>query len=138
MSVLILCGVLIAICHPTGAAVDFAHDVIPLLSRLGCNGSACHGKAEGQNGFKLSVFANNPENDFLAIRKESRGRRVSATAPENSLLLRKISGEVGHGGGIRAAKGSAGYKLLRDWIKGGMPFSVDEKPKLVAIKLELP
>ena len=93
MSVLILCGVLIAMCHPTGAADYFAHDVIPLLSRLGCNGSACHGKAEGQNGFKLSVFANNPENDFLAIRKESRGRRVSATAPENSLLLRKISGE---------------------------------------------
>jgi len=125
-------------CHETFAAVDFAHDVIPLLSRLGCNGSACHGKAEGQNGFKLSVFANNPKNDFLAIRKESRGRRVSATAPENSLLLRKISGEVGHGGGIRAAKGSTGYNLLRDWIKGGMPFSVDEKPKLVAIKLELP
>ena len=125
-------------CHPTGAAVDFAHDVIPLLSRLGCNGSACHGKVEGQNGFKLSVFANNPENDFLAIRKESRGRRVSATAPENSLLLRKISGEVGHGGGIRAANGSAGYNLLRDWIKGGLPYRIEGRPKLLSVKITPP
>ena len=100
------------------AMVDFAHDIIPLLGRLGCNSSACHGKAEGQNGFKLSVFANNPKNDFHAIRKEGRGRRVSVSAPGNSLLLRKISGEVGHGGGIRAANGSAGYNLMRDWIKG--------------------
>ena len=59
----ILCSVLFLMCNALCAAVDFAHDVIPLLSRLGCNSSTCHGKAEGQNGFKLSVFANNPKND---------------------------------------------------------------------------
>src|SRR5262245_44815131 len=32
--------------------VDFAADVMPLLSRHGCNAGGCHGKASGQNGFK--------------------------------------------------------------------------------------
>ncbi|MDA0723544.1 MAG: hypothetical protein O3B25_04690, partial [Verrucomicrobia bacterium] len=36
--------------------VDFTSDVLPLMTRMGCNGASCHGKAEGQNGFKLSVF----------------------------------------------------------------------------------
>ena len=36
--------------------VKFQNDVIPLLSRLGCNSGGCHGKQSGQNGFKLSVF----------------------------------------------------------------------------------
>ena len=81
--------------------VDFTTDVLPLMSRLGCNGSSCHGKAEGQNGFKLSVFEHDPEGDFQALTMESRGRRILPTAPEQSLLLRKITGEVGHGGGGR-------------------------------------
>ena len=68
--------------------VDFVNDVMPLLSRLGCNGSACHGKAEGQNGLKLSVFEHDPQGDFRALTMESRGRRVSPTAPIDSLLLR--------------------------------------------------
>src|SRR5262245_59766123 len=34
----------------------FENDIVPLLSRFGCNSSGCHGNAEGQNGFKLSVF----------------------------------------------------------------------------------
>ena len=36
--------------------MHFAYDIVPILSRFGCNASGCHGKAEGQNGFKLSVF----------------------------------------------------------------------------------
>ena len=70
-----------------GATVDFLHDVKPLLSRLGCNGASCHGKAEGQNGFKLSVFGNDPEGDFRSIIKEGRGRRISQAAPEDSLSI---------------------------------------------------
>src|SRR5262245_21775595 len=35
---------------------NFENDITPLLSRHGCNSSGCHGKAEGQNGFRLSVF----------------------------------------------------------------------------------
>ena len=116
--------------------VDFTTDVLPLMSRLGCNGSSCHGKAEGQNGFKLSVFEHDPEGDFRALTMESRGRRILPTAPEQSLLLRKITGEVGHGGGIRIIKGSPGYKMLRKWIADGTPYSVEGKPNLEKVRLE--
>ena len=78
--------------NPAVAAVDFMNDVKPLLSRLGCNGSACHGKAEGQNGFKLSVFGADPEGDYQSILKEARGRRITQAAPEASLFLRKATG----------------------------------------------
>ena len=98
------------------AAVDFSNDVKPLLSRLGCNGSSCHGKAEGQNGFKLSVFGNDPKSDIQSIIKESRGRRISQAAPSESLFLRKATGEVGHGGGARVQKGSREYNIFQDWI----------------------
>ena len=48
---------------------NFTNDIIPLLSKFGCNSSACHGKAEGQNGFKLSVFGSDPASDYAALTK---------------------------------------------------------------------
>ncbi|MDB4637762.1 hypothetical protein OAF24_02575, partial [bacterium] len=35
---------------------EFRRHVVPLLSRLGCNGRACHGSFQGQGGFRLSLF----------------------------------------------------------------------------------
>ena len=118
------------------ATVDFINDVNPLLSRLGCNGSSCHGKAEGQNGFKLSVFSHDPDGDFRALTQESRGRRISPAVPSDSLLLRKITGELGHGGGVRTAKNSKAYNILHDWIKGGIVFKIENRPDLVKVRLE--
>ena len=118
------------------ATVDFINDVNPLLSRLGCNGSSCHGKAEGQNGFKLSVFSHDPDGDFRALTQESRGRRISPAVPSDSLLLRKITGELGHGGGVRTAKNSKAYNILHDWIKGGIVFKIENRPGLVKVRLE--
>src|SRR6202040_3541671 len=76
---------------------NFENDIVPLLSRFGCNSSGCHGKAEGQNGFKLSVFGFDPAADHAALVKESRGRRLFPAAPEHSLLLTKASGAAAHG-----------------------------------------
>src|SRR4051794_2409235 len=45
----------------------FERDVMPLLTRAGCNAGACHGKARGQNGFQLSLLGFDPESDFAAI-----------------------------------------------------------------------
>src|SRR6202011_151132 len=100
---------------------NFENDVIPLFSRHGCNSSGCHGKAEGQNGFKLSVFGFDPAADHAALVKEDRGRRTMATAPEQSLLLRKASGRMAHGGGTRIPIGSEAYQTLRGWIAAGTP-----------------
>src|SRR5262249_6723744 len=116
----------------TGAAqvrhLHFENDIIPLLSRFGCNSSGCHGKAEGQNGFKLSVFAPAPPADYAALVKESRGRRVLPAIPDLSLLLTKPSGAIAHGGGIRIPRGSPEYETLRAWITAGMPVGDPKAP----------
>jgi hypothetical protein len=115
---------------------NFENDIVSLLSRFGCNSAGCHGKAEGQNGFKLSVFGFDPEADYAALTKEGRGRRVFPAAPENSLLLKKISGRVAHGGGVRIPRGSSEYATLRAWIAAGTPFGSSSDPKVVSIKIE--
>jgi len=117
-------------------AWHFEDDIEPIFSRFGCNNSGCHGKAEGQNGFKLSVFGFDAAADYAAILKEARGRRVFTSAPEQSLLLRKASGRVAHGGGTRFAVGSEPYETLRRWIAAGSPFGRDDAPKLTGIRIE--
>lgn len=115
---------------------NFERDVVPILSRHGCNSSGCHGKAEGQNGFKLSVFGFDPAADYAALLHESRGRRVELTRPDASLLLTKASGRTPHGGGARIAPQSAAYRVLRDWIAAGARFGLPDDPHVTSITLK--
>ncbi|HEY4258799.1 MAG TPA: DUF1549 domain-containing protein [Schlesneria sp.] len=115
--------------------IHFANDVIPILSRYGCNTSGCHGKAEGQNGFKLSVFGFDPAADYTALTQESRGRRVLPSIPDKSLLLLKASGGMPHGGGVRILKGTDEYRLLRTWIASGMPIGRENAPQVASIRV---
>jgi hypothetical protein len=116
--------------------LHFENDIEPLLSRHGCNASGCHGKAEGQGGFKLSVFSFDPIADYAALVKEARGRRVNPSAPDESLLLRKASGAMPHGGGTRLKADTKDYATLRSWIAAGMPVGDPNAPKLVALRVE--
>jgi len=115
---------------------NFENDIVPLLSRFGCNSSGCHGKAEGQNGFKLSVFGFDPPADYSALVKESRGRRVFPAVPSQSLLLRKLSGQAAHGGGSRIPADSREYETIRAWIAAGMPFGTSDDPTVIAVRVE--
>ena len=85
--------------------VTFERDIQPILTRAGCNAGACHGKARGQNGFQLSLLAYDNDFDFNAITTEARGRRIFPANPAFSLLLRKPSGQMPHGGGKKFAGG---------------------------------
>jgi len=114
---------------------NFEDDITPLFSRFGCNSSGCHGKAEGQNGFKLSVFGYDPSADYKALVMESRGRRISAGAPEHSLLLLKLSGTMPHGGGPRIHPGTPEFETIRDWIAAGVPFGDAKDPKVESIEI---
>ncbi len=114
---------------------NFENDIVPILSRHGCNSSGCHGKAEGQNGFKLSVFGFDPAADYDALTKEGRGRRVFPAAAERSLLLAKASGGAPHGGGVRISHDSLEYATLRDWIAAGLPRGRDDDPKVISIEI---
>ena len=115
--------------------VHFANDIVPLLSKYGCNNGGCHGKASGQNGFKLSVFGFDPAADFNSLVKEGRGRRVFAAAPEASLLLQKATGRTAHGGGRRIAPASPDYALLLAWLQQGTPIGSADAPRAVALRV---
>src|SRR5207247_9597362 len=36
--------------------ISFANHIVPIFTKLGCNGGGCHGKSGGQNGFALSLL----------------------------------------------------------------------------------
>lgn len=119
----------------SSAAIHFANDVVPLFSKLGCNSAGCHGKASGQNGFRLSVFGFDPDADYEALAHESRGRRVFPASPRQSLLLLKPTGQVAHGGGRRLEIGSLDYDVLLHWVEQGMPRGRADAPKLVSVRI---
>ncbi len=117
-------------------SVTFERDIEPILTRAGCNAGACHGKARGQNGFALSLLGFDPAFDYDAIVREAVGRRVSRLMPQESLLLRKATARVPHGGGLRLAPGSPAYETVLRWIAAGMPRTPSDAPRLERIVVE--
>jgi hypothetical protein len=115
--------------------VTFERDIQPILTRSGCNAGACHGKARGQNGFQLSLLAFDHDFDFNAIATEARGRRVFPANPAFSLLLRKPSGQVPHGGGKKLPEGDLAYRTIERWIAAGAPRTPATAPKLEKITI---
>src|SRR5260370_9709 len=115
--------------------INFGNQIVPVFTKLGCNSGGCHGKASGQNGFKLSLLGFEPDVDFKAIVMEARGRRIFPSAPDNSLLLLKATGGVAHGGGKRMEVNSDEYRLVRRWIAAGLPFGEPTDPKVTRISV---
>lgn len=115
--------------------VHFANDVVPILSKLGCNSGGCHGRQAGQNGFKLSVFGFDTGADYEALVKQNRGRRVFPSSPADSLLLAKASGRVPHGGGLRLKRDSLDYERLFNWVSQGLPVGDTQAPRLIGLRV---
>ncbi len=116
-------------------SVNFPNQIVPIFTKLGCNSGGCHGKASGQNGFKLSLLGFEPTEDFEHLVKEGRGRRLFPASPDKSLLLLKPIGEVPHGGGTRLDVDSHSYRLMRRWILQGMPYGSDNDPTVARIEV---
>ncbi|MDP6447099.1 MAG: DUF1549 domain-containing protein [Pirellulaceae bacterium] len=118
-------------------AISFVNDVVPVLTKAGCNAGACHAKAGGgQNGFQLSLLGFEPRDDHSHLVKEGRGRRLFPAAPRRSLILRKASGQTPHGGGVRLPVNSTGYRMIEQWIEAGTPFGDDVERRLVSVRVE--
>ncbi|MBI1832311.1 MAG: DUF1549 domain-containing protein [Planctomycetes bacterium] len=115
--------------------INFANQIVPIFTKFGCNSGGCHGKASGQNGFKLSLLGFEPEDDFEYIVKENRGRRILATAPEHSMLLLKAAGGMPHGGGRKLDIESPYYRLMLRWIEQGAPFGEKTDPVVTRIEV---
>jgi Protein of unknown function (DUF1549)/Protein of unknown function (DUF1553) len=115
--------------------INFANQIVPVFTKVGCNSGGCHGKASGQNGFKLSLLGFEPEADYNALVKEARGRRLMPSAPDASLLLLKATGTIAHGGGRKLEKDSDEYKLVRRWIAAGTPYGKETDPTVTKITI---
>jgi len=115
--------------------VSFSEDVMPALTKAGCNQGACHGAQFGQGSFKLSLLGFAPEQDFPAIVREWNQRRVSIVSPADSLILKKAVSAIPHGGGRRMRVGSPEYETLKAWIEAGVPGPVPDEPSVTDITI---
>ena len=106
---------------PQKPSVSFTRDVIPAITKAGCNQAACHASQYGKGGFKLSLFGSAPSNDYVAIVRDWNQRRVSPVEPENSLILKKATLSIPHGGGRVVMRNSYEHEILRSWIASGAP-----------------
>lgn len=103
--------------------VDFERHVMGLFGRAGCNAGSCHGSFQGKGGFRLSLFGFDPDKDYVAITRDGLARRINAVDPDNSLLLLKATGQIEHAGGVRFSKDSWQYRIFKEWIQSGAPWS---------------
>ena len=117
--------------------VSFTRDIMPTLSRMGCNAGTCHGSAQGKNGFQLSLRGYDPEFDHRALIDDVAGRRFNRAAPERSLMLLKTSGVVPHVGGVLIQPGEPNYELLRLWVAQGVKLDL-AAPKVKKIEVSPP
>jgi len=115
--------------------INFANHIVPIFTKLGCNGGGCHGKSGGQNGFALSLLGFVPEFDYQTLVKENRGRRLLPSVPEFSMLLTKAAGQMAHAGGKRMEVDSDEFKLIRRWIGSGSPYGSANDPTVAKITI---
>lgn len=99
--------------------VNFHHEVVPAMTRAGCNSGACHGTPSGKNGFRLSLQGYLPDQDINVLTREMFGRRLNRNDPENSLLLLKGTARIPHEGGRRFGPDQEAYQVVKEWIAEG-------------------
>ncbi|MGA0040570.1 MAG: DUF1549 domain-containing protein [Pirellulales bacterium] len=126
----------VATANDAAGDVSFTNDIVPILSKAGCNGGGCHGALAGKAGFRLSLFGYDPASDHLAITREALGRRVDLAEPATSLLLIKPTMAVPHKGGLRLDTGGEDYQLLARWITAGCPGPQPDERQLTSIGIE--
>jgi Protein of unknown function (DUF1553)/Protein of unknown function (DUF1549) len=114
---------------------SFRHEVMPVLTRAGCNAGACHGYSLGKNGFKLSLRGADPALDYRALVRDSYGRRLDFQSPDASLVLAKARGDVPHEGGVRFRRGSLADEILSRWVHDGAPGDLEDRAEVVGVRL---
>jgi len=119
----------------TSAAPSFLREVLPLLTRAGCNQGSCHGKGAGQNGFRLSLRGYAPDWDYAWLTREFMGRRIDKNDPSASPFLKKALGLAPHEGGRRIQPDSRAHQLLVRWIEAEMPGPNPKESPLAGLEL---
>lgn len=115
--------------------VSFVREVMPALSKAGCNAGTCHGSAKGKNGFKLSLRGYDPEFDYHALVNDISGRRFNRVDPANSLMLLKTTGKAPHQGGVLFNTKSRGYQTIYRWVAQGVPSDIAKTKRVSRLEV---
>src|ERR1700691_3641790 len=114
---------------------SFRNDVLPVMTKMGCNSGPCHGAAAGKNGFKLTLRGYDPEVDYLTLTHQALARRTEMMEPARSLILLKPTLTIPHGGGRRFPVDSPEFKVLAGWIAQAMPAPLDSDARVTKIEV---
>ncbi|MCB9783437.1 MAG: DUF1553 domain-containing protein [Candidatus Omnitrophica bacterium] len=115
--------------------ISFRHEILPLLTKFGCNTAACHGRKSESNPFYLSVFGHDAKNDYSTLLGDSSHPRIVPGHPDQSLLFLKTSGQISHEGGELLSPGSRPYRLVRTWIEEGAHPDPEGAPQIQSIEI---
>jgi hypothetical protein len=115
--------------------ISFHLDVMPVLTRTGCNTGSCHGAARGKDGFRLSLFGFDPAGDHFRITREIGTRRINMARPDHSLFYQKSIGTVPHSGGRRMEPDSIYAATLLTWLEGGAKQDATTPPTCTQLEL---
>jgi hypothetical protein len=113
--------------------IEFSREIVPILTRAGCNQGACHGSQYGKGGFKLSLSGFDPDVDYFAIVKQSGGRRALPADPLKSLVLQKPALKLAHQGGLRLPPGSSDFRRMVEWLQQGAPGPSPKDPVVTRV-----
>ena len=93
---------------------DYTQNVNPLIAdfQRGCTSSGCHGRVGAPGGLSLygASVTGSPQQNYDSM--VSYIDRSSA-----SRLLGKLSGTLGHGGGVRYGTQTSGYQVIKTWAE---------------------
>lgn len=115
--------------------ISFEKDIVPIMTRSGCNTGSCHGAARGKDGFMISLFGYDPVGDYNRITREIGMRRINLAVPEASLFLTKATGKVTHSGGKLFDEGSVYYDMILEWLKNGAPKDPTPPPTVASLEV---
>lgn len=115
--------------------VSFRNEVIPALTKAGCNQGICHGTPTGKGGFRLSLQGYAPDLDYQCIVREGNSRRINPSDPGRSLILLKPMVEVPHAGGKRLSPDMPEFKILTRWIAEGAHDDPPNAPELKSVEI---
>ena len=114
---------------------SFRNDVLPVMTKMGCNSGPCHGAAAGKNGFKLTLRGYDPEVDYYTLTHQALARRTEMMEPSRSLILLKPTLTIPHGGGRRFPVDSPEFKVIAGWIAQAMPAPTDADARVTKIEV---
>ena len=129
--VIVILGVLVTQATALAERISFARDVMPVLSRAGCNTGGCHGHRDGRGELKLSLWGESPADDVKALTTTE--DVINRKAPAASRLLKKPTLQMEHEGEKRFGEDSHEYRVLLRWLEEGARDDTVDAPALESL-----